>query len=141
MLSPDAVRQGQHVMAVCNACRYCEGYCPVFTAMENRLVFAKHDLAYLANLCHNCGECLYACQFAPPHEFGINVPRTLAELRLASYEEYCWPAALASAFRHHSVVKSAALAAGTAAVLIPTALVSAAVMCRAQPAGDFYSVV
>ena len=87
MLSPDVVQRGQHVMAVCNACRYCEGYCPVFPAMENRLVFAKHDLAYLANLCHNCGECLYACQFAPPHEFGINVPRMLAEVRLGSSEE------------------------------------------------------
>ena len=78
-------------MTVCNACRYCERYCPVFPAMERRLTFATADLAYLANLCHNCGECLYACQYAPPHEFGINVPRTLAEIRLRSYEEYCWP--------------------------------------------------
>ena len=61
-------------MTVCNACRYCEAYCPVFQAMENRTSFAKGDLTYLANLCHNCGECLYACQYAPPHEFGINVP-------------------------------------------------------------------
>jgi hypothetical protein len=53
--------------------------------------FAPADLAYLANLCHNCGECLYACQYAPPHEFGINVPRTLAEIRVASYEAYAWP--------------------------------------------------
>ncbi len=115
MLSPDRLRQGsgesrrseanaekmergQHVMAVCNACRYCEGYCPVFPAMENRVAFAKGDLAYLANLCHNCGECLYACQYAPPHEFGIDVPRTLAEIRLASYEEYCWPTVLAARF-------------------------------------------
>ena len=73
----------QHVMTVCNACRYCEQYCPVFPAMEQRLTFATADLAYLANLCHNCGECLYACQYAPPHEFGINVPRTLAQIRAA----------------------------------------------------------
>jgi len=141
MLSPDVVRQGQHVMAVCNACRYCEGYCPVFPAMENRLVFGKHDLAYLANLCHNCGECLYACQFAPPHEFGINVPRTLAEVRLGSYEEYCWPASLSGAFRHHSFAKSWALAAGSSAVLIVLALMSGAALWPAQPAGDFYAVV
>ncbi len=141
MLSPDAVRHGQHVMAVCNACRYCEGYCPVFPAMENRLVFAKDDLAYLANLCHNCGECLYACQFAPPHEFGIDVPRTLAEVRLGSYEEYCWPASLSGAFRRHSFAKSWALAAGSSAVLIAVALMSGAAMWPAQPAGDFYAVV
>ena len=141
MLSPDAIRQGQHVMAVCNACRYCEGYCPVFPAMENRLVFAKHDLAYLANLCHNCGECLYACQFAPPHEFGINVPRTLAEVRLGSYEDYCWPALFSGAFRHHSFAKSCALAAGSSAVLIVLAVMSGAALWPAQPAGDFYAVV
>ena len=141
MLLPDAVQEGQRVMAVCNACRYCEGYCPVFPAMENRLVFAKPDLEYLANLCHNCGECLYACQFAPPHEFGINVPRTLAEVRLESYEAFCWPASLAGAFRAHSVVKSWALAAGSSAVLLALALASGAEMWPAQPAGDFYGVV
>src|SRR4051795_10598537 len=118
-MSPDdLIRQGQHVMTVCNACRYCEGYCPVFPAMENRLVFAKHDFAYLANLCHNCGECLYACQFAPPHEFGINVPRTLAEIRLESYEEYCWPRAFASLFRHEAVKAAALTAIGISVMLV-----------------------
>src|SRR5262245_23561945 len=99
MLPDELVRQGQHVMTVCNACRYCEAYCAMFPAMENRMTFAKGDLTYLANLCHNCGECLYACQYAPPHEFGINVPRALAEIRLASYEEYAWPEAFGRAFR------------------------------------------
>ena len=84
MLSDDLLVHGQHVMTVCNSCRYCEAYCPVFPAMESRFTFSKVDLAYLANLCHNCGECLYACQYAPPHEFGINVPRTLAQIRARS---------------------------------------------------------
>ena len=97
---PDAelLRRGEQVMTVCNACRYCEQYCPVFPAMETRLTFAKADLAYLANLCHNCGECLYACPYSAPHVFDINVPRTLAEIRLRSYEDYCWPRSLGSAF-------------------------------------------
>lgn len=99
MLSPETLAKGQHVLTVCNACRYCEAYCPVFQAMENRTAFAKGDILYLANLCHNCGECLYACQYAPPHEFDINVPRVLAQARVASYEEYCWPRSWA-AFRH-----------------------------------------
>ena len=99
MLSPETLTEAQHVMTVCNACRYCEAYCPVFQAMENRTAFAKGDILYLSNLCHNCGECLYACQYAPPHEFNINVPRVLAEARVASYEEYCWPRSWA-AFRH-----------------------------------------
>jgi citrate/tricarballylate utilization protein len=117
MWPADLLRQGQHVMTVCNACRYCEGYCPVFPAMEHRIAFAKGDLTYLANLCHNCGECLYACQYAPPHEFGINVPRTLAQIRLASYEEACWPRFAARAFRHQPLFAGLSLVAGSVVLL------------------------
>ena len=98
----ELTREGAR-MAVCNACRYCEQYCPAFQAMEQRLSFASADLNYLANLCHNCGECLYACQYAPPHEFAINVPQTLARVRVRSYEQYAWPAAVAGAFRQHNM--------------------------------------
>jgi citrate/tricarballylate utilization protein len=47
-------------MQICNACRYCEGFCAVFPAMTRRLDFGKADIHYLANLCHNCGACLGA---------------------------------------------------------------------------------
>jgi citrate/tricarballylate utilization protein len=96
----EATRKAQYEMTVCNACRYCEAYCPVFQAMEERRTFSPADVTYLANLCHNCGECLYACQYAPPHEFGIDVPKTLSTLRVESYEAYAWPASAARAFRH-----------------------------------------
>ena len=137
MPSPELVARGQHVMTVCNACRYCEAYCPVFQAMENRLTFSKTDLTYLAALCHNCGECLYACQYAPPHEFGINVPRTLSEIRVASYEERAWPPFLAWGFRVPHVAMLAALAIGLVAIL-PLAR-----MLYGQTvfAGDFYDVI
>jgi citrate/tricarballylate utilization protein len=69
-------------MQVCNACRYCEGFCAAFPAMTRRLEFGKADIHYLANLCHNCGACLHACQYAPPHEFAINVPRAMAQVRV-----------------------------------------------------------
>jgi len=78
--------------AVCNACRYCEGYCAVFPAMERQVTFGKEDLEYLAHLCHNCGECLEACQYAPPHEFAVDLPKTLADIRERSYAEHAWPA-------------------------------------------------
>ena len=54
----------------------------MFPALERRLEFAEGDLHYLANLCHNCGACLYACQYAPPHEFAVNLPRALAQVRV-----------------------------------------------------------
>jgi citrate/tricarballylate utilization protein len=130
------------MMTVCNACRYCEQYCPVFPAMEDRLTFDRTDLSYLANLCHNCGECLYACQYAPPHEFGIDLPRTLAELRLASYEDYCWPASLGGAFRRQGPATSIALAAGLSGLMLAAAwFVNPDALWRPNPGGDFYGVV
>ena len=106
--------------------------------MEERLTFAKADLAYLANLCHNCGECLYACQYAPPHEFGINVPKTLAEIRLRSYQEYAWPRALGAGFTRHNLLTGLGLAA------VLSAIMAAAVpggLSQADGSADFYAVV
>jgi len=130
----ELLRRGEHVMTVCNACRYCEAYCPVFQAMENRTAFATGDMLYLANLCHNCGECLYACQYAPPHEFGINVPRVMAEIRASSYEEYCWPGFMSSAFRRNGVAASLLLAVASMLFLWPF-VQSWAIT------GDFYGVI
>lgn len=84
------IREGERLMTICNACRYCEGYCPVFPALERRMSFSAADLNYLANLCHNCSDCYYACQYAPPHEFAVNVPKTLAAIRVQSYRQYAW---------------------------------------------------
>jgi citrate/tricarballylate utilization protein len=89
--SDAAIQEGRRLMTICNACRYCEGFCAVFPAMEKRRTFSEADLHYLANLCHNCGECYYACQYAPPHEFAVNVPRALAEIRVESYRQYARP--------------------------------------------------
>jgi citrate/tricarballylate utilization protein len=134
------LREAERIMLVCNACRYCEGYCAVFPAMERRLTFAPGDLRYLANLCHNCGECLYACQYAPPHAFAINVPKTLAELRLESYEHHAWPAVLARAFRRHTVGTSVALCVLMVALMWGVTQAMGDLAAPAQPA-DFYGVL
>lgn len=89
------------VLQICNACRYCEGFCGVFQAMTRRLEFGKADINYLANLCHNCGACLYACQYAPPHEFAVNVPEAMAKVRLETYTEYAWPRALGALYKRN----------------------------------------
>lgn len=66
--------------------------------MESRRILGEQDLKYLANLCHDCRGCYYACQYAPPHEFNLNLPKSLAELRLQSYKEYSWPPVLSRFF-------------------------------------------
>jgi citrate/tricarballylate utilization protein len=131
-----------HTMTVCNACRYCEQYCPVFPAMEQRLTFGAGDLTYLANLCHNCGECLYACQYAPPHAFAIDVPRTMAELRLRSYEESAWPRRFAGAFRRNSVATALGLSAAVVSLLFAvTWLGGGAGRPGPRSDADFYAVM
>ena len=111
------VEEAQRVLAICNACRYCEGYCAVFPALERRLVFTEHDVHYLANLCHNCGSCLYACQYAPPHEFQLNFPRVLAQVRKQTYRRYAWPGFLSRAFEKNGLVV-ALLAVASLALLL-----------------------
>src|SRR4051794_21263966 len=104
------LEEADRLMTVCNSCRYCEGLCAVFPAMEMRRAFSDGDLNYLANLCHGCGACYPDCQFSPPHEFNVNVPKVLAIARAESWASYTWPAAFAGAFARNGLVIS--LAAG-----------------------------
>jgi citrate/tricarballylate utilization protein len=141
MPSAELLKQGAHTMTVCNSCRYCEQYCPVFPAMERRRTFDAADLAYLANLCHNCGECLYACQYAPPHEFGIDVPRTLAALRIESYEDYCWPRPLAQGFRSQGAFTALTLVMGFTAILFALTMWSGSAALEPRSDAAFYAVM
>lgn len=83
--------QVKQALQICNACRYCESFCAVFPAMTKRLEFNQADIHYMANLCHNCGACLHACQYAPPHEFGVNIPQAMAQVRLETYQKFAVP--------------------------------------------------
>jgi citrate/tricarballylate utilization protein len=94
----EVLKKAEQEMVICNACRYCEGFCAVFPAMELRTKFEKGDLVHLANLCFDCRACYYACQFAPPHEWGINVPKSFAQIRADTYREYSWPGIFAKLF-------------------------------------------
>ena len=88
----DVFAEASRQLTICNACRYCEEYCAVFPAIELRQTFDGDDVIYLANLCHDCREGFYACQYAPPHEFAINLPQLLTEARRETYQAYSWPA-------------------------------------------------
>ena len=127
------------VMQICNACRYCEGFCAVFPAMTRRLEFGKADIHYLANLCHNCGACLHACQYATPHEFAVNVPKALATVRGQTYADYAWPPALGALYQRNGLALSLATAGGLALFLI-MAIASQGSLFHAPLAGNFYAV-
>jgi citrate/tricarballylate utilization protein len=135
--------EAARLMTVCNACRYCEGLCAVFPAMEMRRVFSDGDLNYLANLCHACGACYVDCQFSPPHEFNVNVPKVFARLRPESYAAYAWPRALSGLFARNGLAISIIAALSMAAFVLgfvwwhdPAALFAV----RSGP-GSFYAVM
>jgi citrate/tricarballylate utilization protein len=130
-------------LQICNACRYCEGFCAVFPAMTRRLEFPAADVHYLANLCHNCGACLHACQYAPPHEFAVNVPQAMARVRGRTYAEFAWPSALGRLYERNGVTLAVALAAGFALFLVLAVVLqgSASALWTHPGAGGFYALV
>lgn len=122
MRAADYYDEADRLMTVCNSCRYCEGLCAVFPAMELRRSFANADLDYLANLCHGCGACYIDCQFSPPHEYDVNVPKTLAQVRAASYRAYAWPGFLRPMFDRNGLAIATVTSASVAAFILGFAL-------------------
>jgi citrate/tricarballylate utilization protein len=133
------VRQFQ----ICNACRYCEGLCAVFPALERRRRFTVADIDALANLCHHCGACHYDCQYAPPHPFAVNVPPALAAVRERSYAEYAWPRLAGTVFERQALFMALAVALAVAAMLVGFALAAddGALFAADAGPGAFYRVM
>jgi citrate/tricarballylate utilization protein len=98
MPSDSLLTEVDRQLTVCNACRYCEGYCAVFPAMELRRTFDEQDIIHLANLCFDCRACYNACPYTPPHEYAINIPQVMAEVRVQTYEEFSAPRLLSRVF-------------------------------------------
>ena len=133
----------RRMMSVCNACRYCEGFCAVFPAITQRRNFTSNDLTYLSNLCHNCNACYHGCQYVAPHEFDINIPKKMAEIRGSSYQQFAWPQRLSGLFEHSGL--STTLAVTLSMLLIFSLLLvfkdpAALVQAETGP-GSFYRVI
>jgi citrate/tricarballylate utilization protein len=143
MHATEALHEADRLMTVCNSCRYCEGLCAVFPAMEMRRSFSDGDLNYLANLCHSCGACYADCQFSPPHEFHVNVPQTLAKVRNDSFKSYAWPRALAPLFDRNGLAVGVVTALSVAAFLFGMmAFTDPSVMFSAHVGpGSFYRLM
>ena len=141
MYEPEFLQEAQRQLGVCTACRYCEGFCAVFPALELRTEIAAGDLTYLANLCHDCRDCYTACMFTPPHEFAINIPKVMADARVRTYEHYGRPRA-EGFFRHSPAFTAAVAAGGIAAVwLAVAACMGPGVLVAAHRGpGAFYAV-
>jgi citrate/tricarballylate utilization protein len=138
----DLLAEAERQMTICNSCRYCEGYCAVFPAMEIRRDFEEGDMIYLANLCFECRDCFYACQFAPPHEFGVNVPQIFAEIRAETYQEYSWPGILGKLYRRNGFAVGLLTVMSTALILLlAIAFRRDALFSTQTGEGAFYRVI
>ena len=134
-----AEQEVARVLQICNACRYCEGFCAVFPAMTRRLEFGAADVHYMANLCHNCGACLHACQYAPPHEFAVNIPQSMAVVRGQTYHDYAWPPAMGALYKRNGLMMCVALAVGLSLFLV-LAVAMRGSLWHEPMAGNFYAV-
>ncbi|MGF1631775.1 MAG: tricarballylate utilization 4Fe-4S protein TcuB [Kiloniellaceae bacterium] len=141
LLDSKSAAEADRIMTICNACRYCEGHCAVFPAMTLRLAFTPADLGYFANLCHACGSCYHHCQYADPHEFNVNVPRTMAELRLDTYEAAAWPRFLGRSFQNNGVWTAIVAVLALVLFLVTAAAFIEPATLFGRHGGNFYAVM
>ncbi len=134
-----AVIEVQRVLQICNACRYCEGFCATFQSMTRRLDFNLADVHFMANLCHNCGACLHACQYAPPNEFGVNIPQAMAKVRLETYQTYAWPKQLGSLYQKNGLALTMLTSLGIILFLIGLQA-KTATLFNINTDGNFYAI-
>jgi citrate/tricarballylate utilization protein len=141
MLQTENLQEAERLMRICNACRYCEGLCAVFPAMEMRRNFSAADLNYLANLCHQCGACYVDCQYSPPHEFSVNVPAALARVRHDSYAQYAWPHFLRGVFERNGLAMTLITALSVAAFIAGFVWWRDPAVLFGRHGGDFYRLM
>src|SRR5262249_39919461 len=102
----------------------------------------SNDVMVLANLCHDCRACYQACMYAPPHEFGVDLPLSLGQVRTAGYRATAWPGALRPLFDRPLLANPVALALGVLAAVVMAALTGNGVLGKSgDERGSFYRVV
>lgn len=112
----------------------------MFPAITRQLSFADEDVEKLANLCHQCSACYAHCQYAPPHDFDVNVPKALAFVREDSYAQQLRPAWLREAFLAGNRFTVLSLTVGIFIFLVAIAA-NAGIGGLIGPEKDFYQLM
>ena len=133
------VSEVHRVLQICNACRYCEGFCATFASMTRRLDFTPKDIHFMANLCHNCGACLHACQYAPPNEFGVNIPQAMAKVRLETYTNFAWPRPLGVLYEKNGLALTMSVSVGIGLFFLALLQVNQSLL-NTNTDGNFYAI-
>ena len=103
-MSSDYWNEAKRQLEICNACRYCEGYCSVFPAISRNQTFNEGTISQLANLCHDCRGCYYACQYIEPHDFNLNIPKVMSEIRYETWKKNSWPKGFSTIYDRSGVI-------------------------------------
>ena len=92
----DLEQEFTRVLDVCNGCRLCDGLCPPFVDVfdridveDDKLTAAGHgkenpvrqltkgDYEHVVDYCYQCKLCYPKCPYTPPHEYMLDFPRLL----------------------------------------------------------------
>jgi len=80
--------------------------------------------------------------YSPPHEFAVNLPQIMSEVRLESYKAWSWPSFLAGSFRDIGKdIILASLSIGLIIALALTPVVPVRLFAVHLGPGSFYAVV
>ncbi len=79
---PTRIGEARRQVEICNACRYCEGYCAVFPAMYAAARSSPTATSRSSPTSATTAAAATTPASTPqPHEFALNLPRALAEVR------------------------------------------------------------
>jgi citrate/tricarballylate utilization protein len=80
--------------------------------------------------------------YSPPHEFRINLPETLSQVRVESYQDWSWPALLGRSFTDQRIGTAlGAVAIGVVAILTLVLVGPARLFAVHRGPGAFYQVI
>jgi len=136
----DLFAEAERQLKVCNSCRYCAGYCPVWPALELRTAMTQGDITHLSNLCHDCRDCFTACMYTAPHEFDLNPPAIFTQVRERTYAHYVWPARVPGVLRGRGGLAAAFLAICALLVILSVLTTGGAVFAGPQT-GSAYELI
>lgn len=92
----DLQQEFTRILDVCNGCRLCDGLCPPFVDVFDRidqeddkqtaagighenpvLQLKQADYDHVVDYCYQCKLCYPKCPYTPPHEYMLDFPRLL----------------------------------------------------------------
>ena len=126
--------------SICNACRHCEGFCPVWDAMERRNFLDTKDIKFFSYLCHDCRDCFDACPYSEPHEYGLNIPKINSAARVEIHKRETWPKPF-TRILNGTYMAGVAILGVSALVLFSVVILMNGVSVLFSPQPSVYSVV